>query len=167
MAWASGRLLLQARIFIYRRPASAPSARPDGFTHWQCSHAPPGWQSPGSRLASRGRRTAHDELHDTVLRRHGDHVGNIAPCTIEQTGRDIVFLSDRADLAAVLAAYPPDDLDVLLAGLGVCGDDLGIEHQVRLRLRIADDRDILPLQDLGDRPGQRLRTVSRGTRHAA
>src|SRR6516165_9960295 len=153
MASASGRLLLQARIFIYRRPASAPSARPDGFTRLQCSHAPSGWQSPGSRLAGRGRRTARDELHDAVLRRDGDHVGNIAPSAVEQPGRDVVFLSDGADLTAVLAAYPPDNLDVLLAGLGFCDDDLGIENEVRLRLRVGDDRDILTLEDLGDRPG--------------
>src|SRR6516165_3107335 len=153
MASASGRLLLQARIFIYRRPASTPSARPDGFTHLQCNYAPFGWQSPGSRLAGRRRRTAHDELLDAVLRRDGDHVGNIAPGTIDQPGRDVVFLSDGADLAAVLAAYPPENLDVLLAGLRFCDDDLGIEDEVRLRLRVGDDRDILTLEDLGDRPG--------------
>ena len=46
-------------------------------------------------------------MHDAVLRRGGDHVGDIAPRTIEEAGRDIVFLADRADLVTVLAAANP------------------------------------------------------------
>jgi hypothetical protein len=117
----------------------------------------------GSGLAGRQRRAALDELHDAVLRRGGDHIGNIAPRAIEQPGRNIVFLAERADFAAVLAAHPPDDLDVLLAGFWLGDDDIGVEDEIGRSLRVGDDRDILPLQDLGDGPRQRLPAISRRT----
>ena len=131
-----------------------PSGATNGFIHLQCNHAPCGWQSPGSGLAARRRRAAFDQLHDAGLRRYGNHVGDIAPRALEQPGGDVVFLPDRADLAAVLATHPPDDLDVLLARLWLCDDDIGVEDEIGLCLRVGDYCDILPLQDLGDGPGQ-------------
>ena len=86
-----------------------------------------------------------DELHDAVLRRHGDHVGDIAPRAIEQPGRDIVLLSHRADLATVFAAHPSNDLDVLFADFRFCHDDIGVEDKIGRCLRVGDDRHVLPL----------------------
>jgi len=55
----------------------------------------------------------------------------------------------------------------LLTRLWVCDDDIGVENEVGFCLWIGDDREILPLQDLGDGPGQRLSAVSGGALDAA
>jgi len=91
-----------------------------------------------------------DQLHDAVLRRDGDHVGDITPRTIEQASRDVIFLADGADLAAILAADIPDDLDVLLTRLWFIDDHGSAKDEVGLGLRIGDNRDVLPSEDLGD-----------------
>ena len=119
------------------------------------------WQPHGSGLAGRLRRAAGNKLHNAVLRRNGNHVGDISPGTVEQTGRDVVFLPDRADLATVFASHMPDDLDVLLARFGRGDRDLSVEKEIGLGLRVASKCEILLLQQLGDRPGQRLSAVTR------
>src|SRR5215469_242276 len=120
-----------------------------------------------SGLAGRGRGAARDELHYPVLRRYADHVGNIAPRAVEQTGGDIVLLPDGADLNAILEAQMPDDLDILLAGFRSGYGDLGGENEVGLGVRIGDDRQVLLLQQLGNSPRQRLAAITRSPLDAA
>src|ERR1700745_3345261 len=89
-------------------------------------------QSRASRLASRLRGTSGDQFHDSVLRRDGNHVGDIPPGAIEQPGRDIVFLPDRANFRTLLMAHMPNDFDVLLARLGLSDGDLRVENEIGL-----------------------------------
>src|SRR6202011_878870 len=83
------------------------------------------------------------------------------------TGGDVVFLSDGANLAAVLAAHMPDDLDVLLSAFWFGDSNVRVEHEVGLGLRIADNCQILFLQYLGNRADQRLIAIPRRTRYGA
>src|SRR5947207_1042586 len=87
-----------------------------------------------SRLAGGRQGAAGNQLHDTVLRRDGDHVGDITPRTIEQAGRDVILLPHGADLAAILAAHVPDDLDVLLTRFWFGDDDGSTKDEVCLSL---------------------------------
>ena len=120
-----------------------------------------------SGLTGRGRGAARDELHYSVLRRDADHVGNIAPRAVEQTGGNIVLLPDGADLTAIFAAQMPDDLDVLLAGFRSGDGDLGGENEVGFGVRIGDDRQVLLFQQLRNRPRQGLAAITRGPLDAA
>jgi len=113
------------------------------------------------------RRAAGDKLHDPILRRNGNHVGDIPPGTVEQTGRDVVFLPDRADLAPVFEAQMPQDLDILLARSRLGDGDIGVEDKIGLGLRIRGDNEILLFQELGNCLGQRLSAVARGACDAA
>ena len=84
------------------------------------------------------RRAASDKLHDPVLRRDGDHIGDITPSAVEQARRDVVLLPDRADFCAVFTAHMPDDFDVtgllggllgLFALLPICPDFAGMRRR--------------------------------------
>src|SRR3974377_1854298 len=81
-------------------------------------------QSPDSRLTGRLRGAAGNQFQDSVLRGDGNHVGNIPPGAIEQPGRDIVFLPDRADLRTVLVVHMPNNFDVLIARLGLSDSEM-------------------------------------------
>src|SRR3984893_9127706 len=146
---------------------SAPWGAARGFTSPKCNYPAAGWQLPGSRLAGGRYGAAGNQLHDAVLRRDGNHVGYVPPRAIEQAGRDIVFLVHGADLAAILAAHIPDDLDILLARLWFSDNDGSSKDEVCLGLRIGDNRDVLPSEDLGDGSRQGIGAVARGTVDAA
>ena len=148
IASASGRLLLQARIFMTVTTACAAGLAPAASFASYCNTPRLVWQPSAQDLPVRLRCAAGDELHDAVLRRDGDHVGDIAPGAVEHAGRDVVFLSDRADLDAVLAAQMPDDLDVLLARLRLRDGDIGVEDEVGLGLRSVTIARSCVLQDL-------------------
>src|SRR5215467_13747939 len=113
IASASGRLPLQARIFMIGSYTPLPPGSPRGFIHQlfnrrrtlkqrTCSERrqltlpvppslPPEAESghmlrvATSGLVGRARGTARDELHYPILRRDRDHVGNVAPRAVEQT----------------------------------------------------------------------------------
>src|ERR1700730_10508106 len=146
---------------------SAPWGAARGFTSPKCNYPAAGWQLPGSRLAGGRYGAAGNQLHDAVLRRDGDHVGNVPPRAIEQSGGGIVFLAHGAYLPAILASHIPDDLDVLLAGLWFSDDDSSTKDEVCLGLWIGDNRDVLPSEDLGDGSRQGIRAVGPGTLHPA
>src|SRR4029077_12203397 len=72
-----------------------------------------------------------------------------------------------ADLCAILAAHVPDDFNVLLACLWFSDDDGSTKNKVCLGLRIGDNGDVLPSEDLGDGTRQGIGAVARGTVHPA
>src|SRR4029077_19936775 len=147
--------------------SSAPAGAARGFTSPECNHPAADWQLPGSRLAVGRHGAAGNQLYDAVLRRGGDHVGNVPPRAIEQASRDIVFLTHGADLPAILAAHVPDDFDVLLARVWFGDDDSSTKDEVCLGLRIGDNGDVLPSEDLGDGSRQGICAVAWGTVDAA
>src|SRR5271165_1823148 len=107
MASASGRLLLQATIFITHRPAAVPAGRAPRLhvskdvtilaRPGNRGAAAPQSAERRSGFSGRWRGAARDQLDDPVLRRNGDRVSDVAPRAVEQAGRNVVLLHDITD----------------------------------------------------------------------
>src|SRR5579872_993155 len=160
IASASGRLALQARIFMSVSPSAAvrpdgpPQARRNVTKGFRCRNdfdrRRAGKKSRRSRAlgaAGGGQPDLFDEPADAGRGGAGDRIGDVAPGSIEAAGRDRVLLLDPADFAAVRPHQDPGHLDLLFRPLGRrdvdrAGDDeilvvgwRGGEGQVRARQR--------------------------------
>src|SRR5487761_576881 len=174
IASASGRLALQARIFMSVSPSAAvrpdgpPQARRNVTKGFRCRNdfdrpraGKKSRQARALRVPGGGQPDLFDEPADAGRGGAGDGIGDVAPGAVEAAGGDRVLLLDPADFAAVRPQQHPGHLDLLLLSVGRRDLDRAGDDEVLLVGRRCGEGQIRARQCRTHRAGQRAVAITR------
>src|SRR5690348_839982 len=166
IASASGRLALQARIFMSVSPSAAvrpegpPQARRNVTKGFRCRNdfdrSTAGKKSRQPRalgVAGGGQPDLFDEPADARRGGAGDGIGDVAPGAVEAAGGHGVLLLDPANLAAVRPQQQPGHLDLLLLAVGGRDLDRARDDEIRLVGWRGGEGEVRARQCRAHRPG--------------